>query len=71
MPTYYDFKVETQDESLKDADAVIVLTKQHEIDFTDCEHIAKIMKERPICIDTKNVIHEIQAKKYGIELWKI
>ncbi|MCW7997990.1 nucleotide sugar dehydrogenase [Clostridium sp. cpc1] len=71
VPTHYDFKVGTQDESLKDADAVMVLTKQHEIDFTDCEHIAKIMKERPICIDTKNVIDKIQAKKYGIELWKI
>lgn len=71
VPTNYHFKVETQDEALKDADVLLILTKQYEIDFINCEHIGKMMKEKAICIDTKNVIDKVQAEKYGIICWRI
>ncbi|WP_080348178.1 MULTISPECIES: nucleotide sugar dehydrogenase [Clostridium] len=71
VPTSYDFKVDTQDEALKDADAVLILTKQHAINFNYCEHMSKMMKDKPVCIDTKAVISQVEAKKYGIRCWRI
>ncbi|WP_243120219.1 nucleotide sugar dehydrogenase [Caloramator sp. E03] len=45
VPTEYEFKVKTQDEALKDADAVVILTKQKGISFDDYEYMAKQMKK--------------------------
>ncbi|WP_078696450.1 nucleotide sugar dehydrogenase [Caloramator quimbayensis] len=71
VPTEYDFKVKMQDEALKDADAVVILTKQKGITFDDYEYMAKLMKNRPVIIDTKNIINETEAKKYGFKWWRI
>ncbi|WP_242845205.1 UDP binding domain-containing protein [Clostridium novyi] len=71
VPTSYDFKVDTQDEALKGADAVLILTKQHAINFNYCEHMSNIMKDKPVCIDTKAVISQVEAEKYGIRCWRI
>ena len=71
QPTEYDFKVKTEDEALKNVDALVILTKQKGIIFDDFEHMKKIMNDNPVVIDTKNVINEIEAKKYGIKWWRI
>ncbi|MBN1050111.1 nucleotide sugar dehydrogenase [Clostridium botulinum] len=71
VPTKYDFKVNSQDEALKDADAVLILTRQHEIDFEDFEHMSRIAKENVVYIDTKAVIDIKEADKYGIKVWRI
>jgi UDP-N-acetyl-D-mannosaminuronic acid dehydrogenase len=71
VPTNYDFKVDSQDEALKDADAILILTKQHEIDFDYFEHMSKILKEDVVCVDTKAVINIKEAGKYGIKVWRI
>lgn len=67
----YDFKVDSQNEALKDAEAVVVLTKQHEIDFDDFEHMSKLLKPNAICVDTKAIVNQAEAKKYGIMVWRI
>ncbi|NFA42786.1 nucleotide sugar dehydrogenase [Clostridium botulinum] len=71
VPTNYDFKVDSQDEALKDADAVLILTKQHEIDFDNFEHMSNFLKENSIFIDTKAVVNKREAEKYGIKVWRI
>mgnify|MGYP000877079186 FL=1 len=71
QPTEYDFKVKTEDEALKNVDALVILTKQKGIIFDDFEHMKKVMNDNPVVIDTKNVINEIEAKKYGIKWWRI
>ena len=71
QPTEYDFKVKTEDEALKNVDALVILTKQKGIIFDDFEHIKKIINDNPVVIDTKNVINEIEARKHGIKWWRI
>ncbi len=71
VPTNYDFKVNSQEESLKCADAVLILTKQNDMDFDDYEHMAKLMNEGPVCVDCKSVINKREAEKYGFMCWKI
>ena len=69
--TEYDFKVNSQDEALKGANAVLILTKQNEFIFNDYESMTKLMNTNPICIDTKAVIDGREAEKYGFEYWRI
>ena len=69
--TEYDFKVKTEDEVLKNADALVILTKQEGIIFDDFEHMKKIMNDKLVVIGTKNVIYEIEAKKCEIKWWRI
>jgi len=67
----YDFKADTQDEVLKDAEAVLILTKQHEIEFDDIGHMSKLLKQKAVCIDTKGAVNVVEAKKYGLRVWRI
>lgn len=69
VATDYDYKYDTQDEVLRDADVVVILTKQHEIDF-DVTNIYKNAKKDVIIIDTKAVIDK--EKLYKKEnYWRI
>ena len=54
VPTKYNFKAGNQDEALKDAEAVLVLTKQHEIEFDNFEHMSKLLKPKAVFVDTKS-----------------
>ncbi|MEY8764357.1 MULTISPECIES: nucleotide sugar dehydrogenase [Clostridium] len=71
VPTRYDFKVENEKEALKKADAVLILTKQNDMNYDDCEHMAKLMNKNPVCIDTKAVVNAVEARKYGFLYWRI
>lgn len=71
VPTEYDFKVKSQEEALANADAVIILTKQKDIIYDTCEHMAKVMAEKAVCIDCKAVISKSEAEKCGIRYWRI
>ncbi|WP_127836930.1 nucleotide sugar dehydrogenase [Clostridium prolinivorans] len=71
VPTKYPFKVNTQEEALKDADVVLVLTKQYQIKFDDLEYIKNLMKTSPIYIDTKAVVDSEKAKQLGFKYWRI
>lgn len=71
VPTHYDFKVNSRDEALKGADAVLILAVQHKNEAIDYEHMSKIMADEPVILDTRNIIDGAKAKKYGFEWWKI
>ncbi len=71
VPTEYDFKVKSEKEALQDADAVLILTKQYDINFDDYEYMAKLMNEKPVCVDTKAVVNAVEARKYGFLYWRI
>lgn len=69
--TKYDFKVSTQREAIEAADVILVLAVQENIKFNDFEVFSKIMKEKPIYIDTKNVSQKELAEESGFLYWRI
>lgn len=69
--TKYTFKVNTLQDALRHSDAVVILTKQQNIEINNCEYIAKLMNKRPVCIDAKAVINKRQAEKNGFVYWRI
>ncbi|MDF2882790.1 MAG: putative capsular polysaccharide biosynthesis protein Cap5O [Clostridiaceae bacterium] len=71
VPTEYAFKVNTEDEALENADAVLILAKQNGIELNDFQHINRLIKNKAVFIDTKSVINQEEAKKYGVRVWKI
>lgn len=71
VPTNYDFKVNSQNEALMNADLILILTKQKGMDFKDIKHMTEIMNENPICIDGKAVINSKIAAQYGLIYWRI
>ncbi|AWZ49436.1 nucleotide sugar dehydrogenase [Clostridiaceae bacterium 14S0207] len=71
VPTIYDFKVKTEEEALKNADAILILTKQYEIIMDDCEYFKTLVNEDTVIIDTKSVVDENQCNKNGMHIWKI
>src|SRR3712207_853473 len=70
VPTIYDFKVKTEEEALKNADAILILTKQYEIIMDDCEYFKTLVNEDTVIIDTKSVVDENQCNKNGMHIWK-
>ncbi|MFC0904972.1 nucleotide sugar dehydrogenase [Clostridium sp. MT-14] len=71
VPTKYDFRVESEEEALEKADAVLILAKQDDMNYDDCEHMSKLMNENPVCLDTKAVVNAVEAGKYGFLYWRI
>ncbi|MBU3142596.1 nucleotide sugar dehydrogenase [Clostridium sp. CF012] len=71
VKTYYDFKVNSQEEALRNSDVVVILARQHNIVFDDYEYMAKLMNEKPVCIDAKAVINKTEAEKYGFLYWRL
>lgn len=69
--TNYNFKVNSQEEALKDADVVVVLARQENIIVDDLKYMAKLMNKKPIFVDTKAVVNKIEAIKYGFIYWRI
>lgn len=67
----YEFKVKSQEEALKKADAVLILVKQKAMNLKDMSHISKIMNSNPICIDCKGDFKQEDMKKLGFIYWKI
>lgn len=67
----HDFKVGSQTEALQDGDVLLVLAQQQGIEFNDFEYMSKFLKSEAICIDTKAVVNQEEARKYGINVWRI
>lgn len=65
IPTDYDYLCKDIDSALENADGVIILAKQKEIDFNNLDKFKKLLKDaNPFILDTKNVYNreEVEAK---------
>ena len=71
VPTKYDFKVNTQEDALKGADLIVVLTKQHEIILDDMEKIYELTNEKAIFVDMKGIADKDECEKVGFTYWRI
>ena len=71
VPTHYVFKVNSIEEGLEKADALIILAKQQDIVFKDYEELAKLMNDKPVCLDTKAVIDKMEVEKQGFVYWRL
>lgn len=69
--TKYDFKVATEKEAIEDADVIVALSKQDNIEFNDFKLFSQLMKARPIYVDVKNVSQKELAEQSGFCYWKI
>ena len=65
----YDFKINSMKEALEDVNVVLILAKQHGIEF---DKIIEYATKSPIIvIDTRNIFSNEDAKKLGFILEKI
>lgn len=71
VSTPYPFKVSTQEEALKNADGVLILTRQQGMVLDDCGLFAQLMRPKPVCIDAKGIVAKTDAEKYGFIYWRI
>lgn len=69
--TNYNFKVNSEEEALKDADVVVILARQENLILDDLKYMAKLMNKKPIFVDTKAVVNKTEAIKYGFIYWRI
>lgn len=66
-----EYLVDTLDQAIDDADALVVLAKQNEFDNLDLKYIKEKMSANPILIDTKHLWEKEQAKKQGFDHFAI
>jgi UDP-N-acetyl-D-mannosaminuronic acid dehydrogenase len=55
VPTSYDFKYDNADDVIKDADAILVLAKQKEIENIDANFVIDNIQKDGIVFDTRNL----------------
>lgn len=67
----YDYIANNIEEALDKADVILVLAKQHEIDFGDLKFMKELVNYNPVYIDTKAVIQREEAEKYNFIYWRI
>lgn len=67
----YDYSVHSLDESLNNAEAVIVLAKQKEFDQLSLKEIKGKMASNPILVDTKHLFTKDEAKETGFDYFAI
>ena len=70
VPTKYDYKVDVQEEALRDAEVVMILAKQQEFNIK-CEYIKTLVAENAIIVDTKAIINKEEASDFGLKYWRI
>ncbi|MDT8716150.1 nucleotide sugar dehydrogenase [Clostridium sp. 19966] len=71
VPTKYSFKVETQEDAVDKADAILILAKQEGINVDDLKASVSIMNEKSIIVDTKGIFKENKLYESGIKYWSI
>jgi UDP-N-acetyl-D-mannosaminuronic acid dehydrogenase len=71
VPTSYSFKVNSQEDALKDADLIIILAKQLDMILDNTKYFSKYAAKDVIILDTKNVINREDAESHGLKLWRI
>lgn len=67
VPTEHPFKVDSLEEAVKDAHAVLVLAKQNGIGYTNYKLFKELMSKAgtPIIVDTKNMYNRAEVEENG------
>ena len=67
VPTKHDFKVDTLEDAVKDAHAILVLAKQNGIGYTNFRIFNELMNKtgKPVIVDTKNMYHRKEVEEHG------
>lgn len=67
VPTKHDYKVETLEEAVQDAHAVVVLAKQEGIGYNNFKLLKNLMSKQgtPIIVDTKNLYNKDEVEEQG------
>ncbi len=70
VPSNYDFKVESLEEAVRDAHAVVVLAKQDGIGYNNFRLFRQLMSKAgtPVIVDTKNLYNRSEVEKHGFIL---
>ncbi len=67
VPSNYAFKVDSLDEAVQDAHAVLVLAKQNGIGYTNYKLFHNLMSKAgtPVIVDTKNLYNRSEVEEHG------
>jgi len=70
VPSRYDFKVDSLEEAVRDAHAIVVLAKQNGIGYNNFKLFHNLMSQAgtPVIIDTKNLYDRSEVEKHGFIL---
>lgn len=71
VPTVYTFKVDSIEDCLTDAEAILILAKQKDVKYSELGFYKPLMGENPIIIDTRDVIDLRYAKIQGFVVARI
>lgn len=66
-----DYAVETLEDAVRDADALVVLAKQKVFEDVELEPVKKEMSENPVLVDTKHLFSREEAEKLGFAVFTI
>ena len=58
-------------EAAENADAILILTEWDEFKFLDFERLSKIMRKPSWIFDTRSIINNEDANKFGINVWNL
>lgn len=67
VPTKHEYKVETLEEAVQDAHAIVVLAKQEGIGYNNFKLLKNLMSKQgtPIIVDTKNLYNKDEVEEQG------
>lgn len=67
VPTKYDFKVNSLEEAVTGAHAILVLARQNGIGYTNYKLFKSVMSKAgtPVIVDTKNLYHRAEVEQHG------
>lgn len=62
VPNEYDFKVDTINKALKDADGVMILAKQKEFDKINSKYLLENLNKGTVIFDTRSLFYDIKEE---------
>lgn len=66
-----EYAVDSLEEAVKDADALVILAKQKEFEELRLEDIKNLMKRKPVLVDTRHLFSKEQAEELGFRVFFI
>ncbi len=69
VPSVYPYKVDSLEKAVKGAHGILVLARQHGIDYHNLALFKEsLVGEKPFIVDTKNIYERSEVESYGLRL---